>query len=66
MLLNGWLTDLGHSIGSGSRSALGIIKGIRGDSPGQVVEGASSINYANAAVYGTLAAVALLIVMKKK
>lgn len=58
------LTNIGHMIGKTLRSGVGIIKGIRGDSPDQVVEGDASINYANMAVYGTLAAVAILILVK--
>ena len=60
---SGLLTDIGHYAGQMARSGLGIIKGLRGDTPDAVVEGAASINYANAAVYGTLAAVALFIVL---
>lgn len=47
-----------------SRSGVGLFTKLRGDSSNQVVTGAPTVNYANLAVYGTLAALALLIVVK--
>ncbi len=47
-----------------ARSGVGLLTKIRGDAPNQVVAGAPTVNYANLAVYGTLAALALLIVVK--
>lgn len=61
---SGLLTDIGHYGGKMLRSSLGILKGVRGDTPNEVVEGAPSTNYANLAVYGTLAAIALFLVVK--
>jgi hypothetical protein len=61
---SGALTDFGHMIGKTLRSGVGILKGIRGDSGNAVVEGAATTNYANMAVYGTLAAIALFILVK--
>lgn len=80
-MMDGWLTDWGHGVMQGVRGAghvvaeegrtvtgmvTGFISGVRGDTPTQTVEGAAPINYANLAVYGTLAAIALLIVVKPK
>ncbi len=46
------------------RSGVGLFTKARGDSSNQVVAGAAPVNYANLAVYGTLAALGLLIVVK--
>ncbi len=58
------LHAIGSSIMDAARSGVGLFKDIRGDAGNTVVEGAAPVNYANLAVYGTLAALALLIVVK--
>ncbi len=46
------------------RSGVGLFTQARGDSANQVVEGPAQTNYANLAVYGTLAAIAMVLVVK--
>lgn len=58
------LNDIGHTFMNVARSGVGLLTQVRGDASNQVVAGASAPNYANLAVYGTLAALALLIVVK--
>ncbi len=48
------------------RSGVGLFTKARGDSDNMVVQGAPATNYANLTVYGTLAALALLLVVKGK
>lgn len=57
--------SIGHSVANTIRSGAGIFKTIRGDSRDVTVEGAAPTNYANLAVYGTLAALAFVVVLKK-
>lgn len=64
--MGGWATDLSHGVMNVARSGIGLFTKIRGDKADMVVEGAAPVNYTNMAVYGTLAALAVLIVMKKK
>jgi len=66
VLMGGWLTDVSKSVMNVARSGVGLFTKIRGDKSDVVVEGAAPVNYANMAVYGTLAALAVLIVAKKK
>jgi len=56
----------GHEAMNVARSGVGLFKSIRGDTGDTVVEGAAPVNYTNMAVYGTLAVLAILIVVKKK
>lgn len=60
------LDDIGHGAMKLARSGVGLFTKLRGDRSDVVVEGAAPINYANLAVYGTLAALAVLVVVKKK
>jgi hypothetical protein len=60
----GVLTDIGHGFMKMSRSGIGLFKNLRGDTGDTVVEGSAPVNYTNMAVYGTLAALAILIVAK--
>lgn len=60
-----WYEKAGSAFMNVARSGVGLFKDIRGDSENQVVTGPPSTNYANLAVYGTLAALALLVVVQK-
>lgn len=62
--MGGWLTDFSKSAMNVARSGVGLFTKLRGDKSDVVVESAAPVNYANMAVYGTLAALALLIVVK--
>lgn len=64
VLMGGWLTDISKSAMKAARSGVGLFSKLRGDKSDITVEGAAPVNYANLAVYGTLAAVALLVVVK--
>lgn len=66
MMGGGFLSDLGHGLMKIARSGTDLFTKIRGDKDDVVVEGPAPVNYANLAVYGTLAAIALLVVVKKK
>lgn len=66
VLMGGWLTDFTHGAMNVARSGVGLFTKLRGDTGDTVVEGAAPVNYTNMAVYGTLAALAILIVVKKK
>lgn len=59
-----FLEKIGGGVMDAFRSGVGVFTKLRGDTGNQVVEGAAQTNYANLAVYGTLAALALLVVVK--
>jgi len=48
------------------RSGVGLFTKSRGDRADTLVQGAAPVNYANLAVYGTLATLALALVVKGK
>ena len=56
---------IGGGIMDAGRGAIGLFKSARGDTGDTVIEGAAGTNYANLTVYGTLAALALLLVLQK-
>jgi hypothetical protein len=66
MMGGGILSDIGHGLMNVARSGTSLFKKIRGDKDDVIVEGPAPVNYANLAAYGTLAAIALLVVVKKK
>lgn len=66
LLGDAWYEKIGGTVMDAARSGIGLLTKVRGDTGNQVVAGASPINYANMAVYGTLAALAVLVVVKKK
>ena len=55
---------IGGGIMDVGRGAVGLFKSARGDTDPVVVEGAAPVNYANLTVYGTLAALAVLLVIQ--
>lgn len=60
-----FLEKIGGGVMDAFRSGVGVFTKLRGDTGNQVVEGAAETNYANLAVYGTLAALALLVVVQR-
>jgi hypothetical protein len=56
---------IGGTVMNVARGGVGLFTKARGDQDNQLVQGAAPVNYANLAVYGTLAALALVIVTKK-
>lgn len=66
LLGSAWYEKVGSTVMDVARSGVGLLTKVRGDTSNQVVTGAAPVNYANLAVYGTLAALAVLIVVKKR
>lgn len=66
VLMGGWLTDMSKGVMNVARSGVGLFTKLRGDKSDVVVQGPAPINYANLAVYGTLAALAVMVVAKKR
>ncbi len=59
-----WYEKAGSIFMDVARSGVGLFNKARGDSANMVVPGGTPINYANMAVYGSLAALALIIAIK--
>lgn len=62
---NTFMRSTGNIVMDTSHGIIKLAKEVRGDSADVVVEGSKPISYSNLAVYGTLAAIALLMVVKK-
>jgi len=64
-MLGGWLTDIGHSFASVGRTGIDMFKSLRGDTPDTIEHGEATTSTAAYVVYGTLAAAAAYILLKK-
>jgi hypothetical protein len=64
MLGSNILEKIGGGFMDVGRGAVGLFKAARGDTADTVVAGSAPVNYANLTVYGTLAALAILLVVK--
>ncbi len=61
----GVLNDVGHGFMEVARGIVGLASSVRGDTAPVEVQGASPINYSNALIYGSLAALGIYLVVKK-